>query len=207
MPARSGRPRTPDAAIIEGARRALIANPRASMTEIARAAGVGMSAIYLRFPNRDALLQGFADEANRVYDDALDRVDADLASGEHPGAVLERFMTAIAESGVHRLGLAIAGTFQRSADDLAESLRLRDRGREFVASLHTARALRPGTTWEDIGKTIEAVSSLEGADAERSATLRRRMVDIVVTGLTSGSVPLTGSTAEGIDFLENRSPA
>lgn len=207
MAGRSGRPRTPDAAIIDGARRALSANPRASMTEISRTAGVGMSAIYLRFPNRDALLQHFADDANLTYDRALTRAEADLQDGAGHEQVLARFVGDIVDSGLHRLALAIAGTFTRSRADIEESTRLRDRGRHMIETLHAASVLRPGVTWEDLGKLIETISGLQGGDEERSASLRARMVDVMVTGLVSGDRPLVGSAARAGDFRENSESA
>lgn len=201
-----GRPRTPDAQIIEGARRALIMNPRASMSEIARSAGVGMSAIYLRFPDRNAVVRRFADDANSAYDELLGTVEQGLENGGDPRSLLERFVTEITESGVHRLGLAIAGTFARSPEDIAESTRLRDRGRQFIRILHGEHVIRPGVTWEDLGKIIEALSIIDAANDERTTALRARMVNVVVTGLTTGTDPLPGSAADALDFRENRAP-
>ncbi|WP_322410651.1 helix-turn-helix domain-containing protein [Microbacterium invictum] len=206
MAGAAGRPRTSDAAIIEGARRALIENPRASMAEIARSAGVGMSAIYLRFPNRVAILRHFADEANAVYDDVLDAVEQQMTGNADPRVVLHHFVAAIVDSGVHRLVIAIAGTFIRTDEDIAESTRLRDRGRLFIRHLHLRRALRPGVTWEDLGKLIEALSSIRGADDQRTAAFHRRAIDVVVTGLTAGDQPLVGDPADATDFRENRPP-
>lgn len=176
------------------------------MSDIARRAGVGMSAIYLRFGSRNAMLHAFADEANAVYDRALDDVEQALAADREPRGILARFIADITASGVHRLGLAIAGTFERTAADIAESTRLRDRGRRFIAELHGRGVLRPGATWEDLGKSIEALSSIDGADAPRSQALRERMTDILVTGLTSGGEPLLGPAADAADFRENRPP-
>lgn len=206
MAVRAGRPRTPDTAIIDGARRALIENPTASMADIARSAGVGMSAIYLRFPNRVAILRHFAAEANAVYDGVLGRVEHQLVNGAEPVSVLRYFATQIVDSDVHRLVLAIAGTFTRAEEDIAESTRLRDRGRRFIRHLHDSHALRRGVTWEDLGKLLEALSSIRGADDDRTAAFHRRAIDVVVTGLTSGSEPLIGDPADAADFRENRPP-
>lgn len=206
MASTAGRPRTPDAGIVEGARRALIADPRATMADIARSAGVGMSAIYLRFSNREAILRHFADEANSIYDAALTTLERELDDGLDPRIVLERFVTRIDDSGVHRLVLAIAGTFTRTDEDVAESTRLRDRGRSFIRALHQRGTLRPGVAWEDLGKLLEAISAIHGADDERTSALRARTIDIIVTGLTAGSAPLPGSPATAPDFRENREP-
>lgn len=200
-----GRPRVSDEVVLDGARRALLADPRASMATIARTAGVGMSAIYLRFPDRPALLRRIAEDGNALYDRVLTACESALATGTPAREVLVRFLTEIDESGYHRLALAIAGTFERSADDLAESYRLRDRGRRLVAALHAAGTLRPGVSWNDLGKVAEALSAVAGADGERSRLLRARMVDIVTTGLCHGTVPLPGPAPDGADFAENRS--
>lgn len=199
-----GRPRVPDSLILDGARRALLKDPRASMATIARTAGVGMSAIYLRFPDRLALLRHIAGDGNALYGRALTSAEDALGAGVPHRQVLTDFLTEIDDSGYHRLALAIAGTFERSAADVAESYRLRDRGRRFVDTLHAAGALRPGVSWTDLGKIVEALSAVEGADEPRSRRLRARMIDIVTAGLCEGSTPLPGSAPDGADFAENR---
>ncbi|MFE3290458.1 TetR/AcrR family transcriptional regulator [Rhodococcus sp. NPDC059234] len=50
--------------IVEAAIGAFAANPDASMDDVARAAGVVRRTVYAHFPNRDALVEGIADEAS-----------------------------------------------------------------------------------------------------------------------------------------------
>lgn len=196
-----GRPRTSDAVILDGARRALMRDPRASMAEIARSAGVGMSAIYLRFPDRTALLQRIAEDGNAMFATVIEGASAQVDTD--PAAALTELVLAVNRDGFLRLWLTVAGSFDRSEKDIAESWRLRRIGEDFVARAQAAGVLRPGITWEDLGKVWEALSVIEGADEQRTELLRERMAQILIHGL-AGSEPLGSTAPHSTDFAENR---
>ncbi|MEU4427646.1 TetR/AcrR family transcriptional regulator [Actinoplanes sp. NPDC024001] len=77
-PARRGRRRDAEAnrdRILAAARTLLVANPQASMDELAQAAGVVRRTVYAHFPTRDALIAGLADRAAADMLEALGRTD------------------------------------------------------------------------------------------------------------------------------------
>lgn len=190
---RPGRPSTPLAQIVEGARRALTVNPRASMAQIAQEAGVGMSALYARFGSRQELLRFFADEVNEVYRRALLTATAELEDGTDPRQSLHTLMTSITESGPVLVLLQALGTFERSERDRSASRKLNAIANSLVDQCHRRGALRPGVTWLDIMKHIEIVASVNAADPRQTPLLRRRTLDVIVVGLTAGRVPLVGA--------------
>ncbi|MFD4469380.1 TetR/AcrR family transcriptional regulator [Rhodococcus sp. NPDC058505] len=69
---RRGRVRANRSRIIEAAIAEFAANPDASMDDVARAAGVVRRTVYGHFPNREALVQGIADEASAALVSLLD---------------------------------------------------------------------------------------------------------------------------------------
>src|SRR4051812_19551834 len=78
-------------AILEAALEALASDPDASMSEIARRAGVVRATIYVHFPTREALLDAVMERA--VADVAEAMTDADPERGE-PKEALERVLRA-----------------------------------------------------------------------------------------------------------------
>lgn len=78
QPARTRRSqaRANRARIIEAAIGAFAANPDASMDDVARAAGVVRRTVYGHFPNREALVEGIADEASAALVAVLDGLPA-----------------------------------------------------------------------------------------------------------------------------------
>lgn len=65
------------AAILDGAGRALSGDPRASMDEIARAAGTSRQTVYAHFPSREALLRALVERATTRIVGELEAADLD----------------------------------------------------------------------------------------------------------------------------------
>lgn len=76
--------------LLEAATQALLADPTASMTDIARAVGVSRTTLHARFPSRQALLEAMAAEALSLVEAALAgaRVDEDDVRGALTRAVV-----------------------------------------------------------------------------------------------------------------------
>lgn len=65
------------AAILDAATACLAANPEASISEIAKAAGVGRVTLYGHFDSRSTLLEAVVARAMRQAEEALDAIDLD----------------------------------------------------------------------------------------------------------------------------------
>jgi len=65
------------ARILEAAMACFAADPDASMDDVAKAAGVVRRTVYAHFPNRDALVEGLADDASTALAAALDHPEPD----------------------------------------------------------------------------------------------------------------------------------
>ena len=101
-------------AILDAATACLARDPRASISVIAQAAGVGRVTLYGHFESRSALVAAVAARAVRQTDEALEAVDID---GD-PRAALERLLEATWEL-THRFGaLVVAAVDAVPADEL-----------------------------------------------------------------------------------------
>jgi TetR/AcrR family transcriptional regulator, mexCD-oprJ operon repressor len=138
------RPRRADArrnieAILDAATDLLAVHPRASMQEIAEAAGVHRATVHRHFPGRDDLLAA-------MHERALDQTYALLTdpalTGGDPATALERLTHAVLREGDARRTWRIAPPFAVSAD----------RGPEFAQPLIAlfTRGLAAGAVRDDV---------------------------------------------------------
>ena len=107
LPGRRGQARRNDALILEAAREVFLSDPKAPVAAVAERAGVGISALYRRYPSKEDLLR-------RLCHDGLRRfiAEADAAAAE-PDAwcALTRFLERVVDADVHSLTVHLAGTF------------------------------------------------------------------------------------------------
>jgi AcrR family transcriptional regulator len=179
--ARSRRAIGNDERIIRAARATFIADPRAPVSAVARAAGLGISALYSRYPSKEALLRAICHDG---LDDYIEAARQGLATDD-PRAGLERFMEAVVDADTHSLTLRLAGTFAATT-----ALRRRaEAGRELAAALleraQRAGAIRADLVIDDLSFIFEQVASVRGADTERTEQLRRRYLQLALDGLAA----------------------
>jgi AcrR family transcriptional regulator len=177
--------------ILEAARAVFLADPKAPIAAVAERAGVGISALYRRYTNKEDLLR-------RLCHDGLLRFIAEAeAAVDEPDdwAAFVTFLDRIVDADVHSLTVHLAGTFtptpvmmqdaQRS-DVLVTGLfdRARDSGR-----------LRADAVVQDVGLIFEGCAAIRMPDPDRTKQLRRRHLRILVDGLTVDG-PLPGPAPE-----------
>jgi AcrR family transcriptional regulator len=187
-----------DERILNALRARLVADPRSSMADLADAAGVGMSAIYSRFGNRQQLLAALADEGASIWAAALSQAHQRLDSGDEPWGVLVAYLHTADAADVLALGALAVGN--GGAEPPAQLAALRDSGQRLVRRLHRAGALRPGVTSDDLGKILEAVGAVHGDGEARTRAIRSRILDIAIDGLRPAHQPLRGQAPAARDF-------
>jgi AcrR family transcriptional regulator len=185
-----------DALILSALRTRLVLDPHSSMADLADAAGVGMSAIYSRFGNRQQLLATLAREGVSIWADALQRAHEGLDRGEDPWGVLVAYLRTADAADV----LALGSLGRGDEDERSRMSDLRESGQRLVRRLHRRGALRGGVTSDDLGKILEAVGSMRGDGDERTRMIRARFLRIAVDGLRPSLPPLRGEGPEGRDF-------
>ena len=148
-PRRSGRAAQAarnDKLILESARDVFLADPDAPISAVARQAGVGISALYSRYPRKEDLLRKLAtDGLARIREE----IDAALHDDRDPWTVFAEFMGRLVDADVAALTLALAGKFTPTEDmwELASSTDTEMSRKLFP---RVKPALRPGAGVGDI---------------------------------------------------------
>ena len=188
-----------DETILAAAREVFLADPEAPVSAVAQAAGVGMSALYRRYPSKEDLLRRLCRDGLETYIAiARDCVD----DGGDPWEAFATFMRRQVEAGSNALTLKLAGTFtpDEALYDLAAQA-----GELNVALFDRTMAsgvLRPDVDVADIGLILEQIAAIAfGATPERTVVLRRRCVELVLDGLRATTrTELPGPTVTDDEF-------
>jgi AcrR family transcriptional regulator len=181
-----------DARILEAARAVFVADPGAPIADVARHAGVGMSALYRRFESKEVLLRRLCADGLDAYIDAAERA---IASEEDAWASFSGFVEAIVDADVHSLTVALAGTFTPTPEMFAASERAQRLTTELVVRARAAKALRADFEVTDLPFVLEQMSAVRvPEDPDRTKELRRRYLALQLDALHTGdSKPLPGS--------------
>jgi AcrR family transcriptional regulator len=170
-----------DELILESARTVFLADPSAPISEVARHAGVGISALYSRYASKEELLRRLCDDGLRVY---VQETEAALADARDRWTVFADWTRRLVDADTSSLTLALAGTFTPTEDMFALAQRANDLGAELFARVKGV--LRPGLEVHDLSLVFELVAAIKLADRERTLELRRRYLTIVLDGLRDG---------------------
>ena len=171
-----------DRRILEAAREVFVADPDAPISEVARRAGVGISALYSRYAGKDDLLRQLCtDGLNR-----LSRIaDEALADERHDWTVFSEFMRHAVESETSSLTLALAGKFTPTEEMGALAARTNEKIQHLFDRIkHT---LRPGADVLDLSTIWEQLAAIKVGDRQRTGALRVRYLTIALDGLRAQS--------------------
>jgi AcrR family transcriptional regulator len=189
-----------DEVILQAAREVFLADPGAPISAVAHAAGVGMSALYRRYPSKEDLIRRLCTIGLQTY---IDLAQACVDDDGDPWEAFATFMRRAVDAHTNALTLRLAGTFtpDQTLYEMAEyagklNLALFDR-------TMAAGAIRPDLTVADLGLIFEQLAAtVYGADAERTATLRQRTLALILEGMRADppTVELPGPGVSDEEF-------
>ena len=171
-----------DQLILEAARAVFIADPGAPVAEVAKRAGVGIAALYRRYPSKEDMLR-------KLSGDGLDRYIAEaeqaLADDRDPWTAFTGFMQRVVTADTHSLTQRLAGTFTPTEALYRDAARAQELN---VALLEkVGAAIRPDVVVDDLGWVLEMVAAVRLRDAGRTARLRQRYLALLLEGLRAAS--------------------
>lgn len=195
-----------DGVILDAAREVFMREPGAPISAVAERAGVGVGALYRRYAGKEELLRTLcADGLHRFI--AL--AEAAVAEDGDPWEAFAGFVRGVTDSDVHSLTVRLAGTFTPTAElhELAaHATALADR---VFRRAKAAGALRPDLHANDIPMIFEQIAAIRLGDAERTATLRRRYLVLLLDALRAhpGATRLPGPPPSSEEFGGRWRPA
>ncbi|WP_405486679.1 TetR/AcrR family transcriptional regulator [Nocardia sp. NBC_00511] len=182
LPGRKAQAARNDELILAAARDVFLSEPKAPISAVAERAGVGISALYRRYPSKEELLRTLCYDGLRRYN-----TEAEAALEIPDGwAALVDFLRRVVDADVHSLTVHLAGTFTPDESILPEVMRSAELNDELLRRAQAAGRLRPGVTTADLGLILEACAAVTLPDAERTTQLRRRVLALLVDGLAAG---------------------
>ncbi|WP_280420971.1 TetR/AcrR family transcriptional regulator [Nocardia carnea] len=179
LPGRKAQAARNDGLILDAARAVFLADANAPISAVAERAGVGISALYRRYPSKDVLLRTLCHDGLRRYN-----AEADAALAEPDGwQGLVRFLERVVDADVHSLTVHLAGTFTPDESLLPDVRHAEEVNNELVRRAHASGQLRRDATPQDLGLVLEACAAISTPDAERTGQLRRRILALLLAGL------------------------
>ncbi|MEU8632959.1 helix-turn-helix domain-containing protein [Amycolatopsis sp. NPDC048633] len=182
LPGRRAQAARNDFVILDAARQVFLVDPKAPISHVAERAGVGISALYRRYPSKEFLLCRLCHDGLRTF-----IAEAEAADEEPDGwTALTGFLGRVVDADVHSLTVHLAGTFTPTEEMGADARRANELSAGLFARARGTGRLRHDAVTEDIGMILECCAAIRVDDAERTAELRRRYLAMLVEGLEAG---------------------
>jgi AcrR family transcriptional regulator len=187
-----------DGRILDAAREVFLADPAAPVSQVAERAGVGISALYRRYPSKDHLLRALAEDGLTRY---IADLEITLAAGNDPWddyvACLERVVDGQSQALAQRL----AGTFVPTPELSALAQHAGRLAETLFRRVRKSGDLRDDVSEADITLLLEVIALIELPGADGGAALRRRYLALVLQALhTPAEAKLPGPAARRTDL-------
>ena len=173
-----------DERILESARAVFVADPGAPIAEVAAHAGVGISALYRRYPSKEELLRQLNRDSLADY---IADVEAALADERGPWEAFADFMRRRVDADSHSLTLRLAGTFTPTEDLYREGTRAQALNERLFRRTQDAGAIRADLVVDDLSFIFEQVAAVRVRDAQRTRELRRRYLALLLEAVRPGA--------------------
>jgi AcrR family transcriptional regulator len=179
-----------DGRILASARAVFLADPGAPIAAVAAHAGVGIGALYRRYPSKEDLLRKLCADGLRDY---IAAAESAMAAHTDAWERFRAFMENAVDAGASSLTIRLAGTFTPTPELYAAAEHAGRLNVELFEAAQRAGAIRRDAVVNDLGPVFEQLASIGLGDAARTHELRRRYLALVLDGLRFGSMrPLPG---------------
>jgi AcrR family transcriptional regulator len=183
-----------DSRILEAAREVFLRDSSAPIADVAAHAGVGISALYRRYPSKEVLLRELARDGLTRY---LADLEIALADDSDPWTVYCACLARVVDGQSQALAQRLAGTFTTTSELSALAVAAGEKAQELHDRTQRAGALRMDLTSADVVLVVEMVMAVTvGADGGRG--LRHRYLALVLEAMHApGAGELPGAAPAG----------
>jgi len=177
---RRGQAARNDTLILDTARDVFLADPKAPIAAVAERAGVGISALYRRYPSKEDLLRQLCHDGLRRF-----IAEAEAAAAEPDGwRAFTGFLERVVDADVHSLTVHLAGTFTPTPEMRQDAIRSRDLAADLVKRAHRSGKLRRDVVLDDLDLVLEGCAAVRVPDQPRTRQLRRRYLALLLDGMS-----------------------
>ena len=193
-----------DDAILAAARDVFVDDPSAPIAAVSQRAGVGISALYRRYPSKEILLGKLCSDGQAIYIAEAERA---LADDGDPWEAYAKFLRRIVAADTHSLTVRLAGTFVPTERHMQDAELMRRLSKHLFGRTHVAGAIRPDVTELDVAFLMELIAQTRLGNQQRTAELRQRVLGVILDGLRPGSGGvLPGRAPSWTEQLERWAP-
>ena len=178
-----------DQVILESARAVFTADPAAPIADVAKHAGVGISALYRRYPGKDDLLRTLAAGGLARF---IHETEIALADDGDPWDAFAGFMRSAVDADTSSLTRALAGTFTPTPEMWADGQRANDLLSQLFERTRASGVLRADVEVHDLSLLFEQLSAIRVRDPGRTRALRHRYLGLLLEALRApgaGALP------------------
>ncbi|RRS01810.1 TetR/AcrR family transcriptional regulator [Glycomyces terrestris] len=180
-----------DKLILEAAHEVFVNDPEAPIAEVAKRAGVGISALYRRYPSKEDLLRKLAGDGLARY---IELAREAVESEGDPWEAFRAFMRAVVVADTPSITVRLAGTFTPSPEMFQAAMEGDAVNKAMLARFKAAGVLREDVDNGDLQMVTESLSSITIGDADRTRETRLRALELYLQALRApGSAPLPGT--------------
>ena len=177
-----------DVGILDAARSVFLEDPSAPVSAVAARAGVGISALYRRYPSKEDLLRELARDGLARYSAEL---EAALADDRDPWPAYADCLTRILDGGSQALAQRLAGTFAPTPELSALAQRAGALADEVHRRAQRHQVLRDDVEPVDVVFLLEMLSTITLPGADGGQALRHRYLALLLQALRApGAGPL-----------------
>jgi AcrR family transcriptional regulator len=185
-----------DKLILEAAHEVFVADPEAPIAEVSKRAGVGISALYRRYPSKEDLLRKLAGDGLARY---MELARQALDDDGDPWEAFRAFMRGVVEADTPSITVRLAGTFVPTPEMFKAAVEGDALNRALLDRFKTAGVLREDVVNGDLQMITESIASITIGDAERTRQVRLRTLELCLQALRApggGPLPSTPVTDE-----------
>jgi AcrR family transcriptional regulator len=188
-----------DERILGAAREVFLADPEAPVSAVAAQAGVGISALYRRYPSKEDLLRALAADGLSRY---IADLQAALASDAGPWTAYASCLHRIVEGRSQALAQRLAGTFTPTPELTALAEKAGHLAQSLFRRVRRSGELRDDVSEADIVLLLETIMLVELPGPDGGADLRHRYLALLLQALHApANAPLPGPPARQADLV------
>jgi len=169
-----------DERILEAGRAVFVDDPSAPISAVAARAGVGIAALYRRYPSKEDLLRTLCADGLRRY---IAETEAALADDRDPWKAFTEWMARIVDADTHSFVQRLAGAFAPTEAMYRDAANAQSLNQRLFERTSAAGAIRGDVEVNDVLVMFEMIAAIRIGNERRTRQLRHRYLGMLLDAL------------------------